>query len=44
MTPTCSGSGEALQPFVSKEFTLEAMVQVARSLGTKSLDINRILV
>jgi hypothetical protein len=27
--------------FVSKKFTLEAIVQVARSLGTKSLDSNR---
>ena len=26
--------------FLSKEFTLETIVQVARSLGTKSLDTN----
>ena len=28
--------------FVLKKFTLEAIVQVARSLGTKSLDTNQI--
>ena len=27
--------------FESKKFTLEAIVQVARSLGTKSLETNR---
>ena len=32
------------ESFVSKKFTLEAIVQVARSPGTKSLDTNRILV
>jgi hypothetical protein len=33
---------EGEESFVSKEFTLEAIVQVARSLGTKSLDKNQI--
>ena len=28
--------------FLSKEFTLETIVQVARPFGTKSLDTNRI--
>ena len=31
-----------MESFVSKKFTLEAIVQVARSLGTKSLDGNQI--
>ena len=33
--------GDILLSFVSKEFTLEAIVQVVRSLRTKSLDTNQ---
>ena len=33
-----------MESFVSKKFTLKAIIQVARSLGAKSLVTNRILI